>query len=199
MNIWKRLQFKLNNLKFRLKYWIANRHTTEINILTHSLFETVTKAGAGLNGVRWMLFDAPGYNYETSPLCWETPVAILLYYRNKPLFGVGLEIYKKKIYIRQLQGIAGTKFPKKIKDLPATCVTAIVDFAKQEKFSKVRLYRAHCDMFYQDPFLPDIPEGKTKDEMVNEIRQRMRRRYDGTARQLGFVMKKNYGEITIRP
>lgn len=197
MNIWKRLHFKTNDVHFWLKYWTATRNVEKIRTLTGSLFESVTKDGGGLSGIRWMLFDAPGYNHETSPLCWEAPVAILLYYRNKPIFGIGLEIYKKKIHIRQLQGISGVKFPKKIKGLPAVCVGAIVDFAKQQNFSEVRLYRAHCDMFYQEPHLPNLPEGKTRDEVVNEIRQRMRRRYDGTARQLGFVMKKDYGELVL--
>lgn len=154
----------------------------------------VRERHTSFTGIGSMLFNSPGYNRETSSICWEAPIAILIYLDEKPVFGIGLEFYTNRLSIRQLQGSPGANIPA---DLPKICVSGAIKFAKDTGIEEIRLYRAHKSLFYRDSLF-ETPEGESRQEIQKAIRKRMRRRYDGTARQLGFTMKKDWGELCTK-
>ena len=126
-------------------------------------------------------------------LYWEAPLAIAIWTEKGPAAGMAVELRWGALCIRQLQGVAGVPLSKELPDWPKTFVEACLRFARRTGVRHVRLYRADQSLFYYWPMLPK-KEGRTRYEMLEEHRQRMRRRYDGTARQMGFNMKKKWGE-----
>lgn len=193
----KRIRFLRHRIRLWFLYHVARCQEEDINIISSQVFTALLKHGQAVNKVGWFLFLAPGYNREISPICWETPVAIIIWINDQPAFGIGLELWRNRINIRQLHGVAGTSIPGEFKPWPKICVKAILCAAEIIGAKTVRLYRAHADLFYQDPFIEQIPSGKSREEIVADIRRRMRRRYDGTARQLGFNMLPDWGEVQL--
>ncbi len=134
-------------------------------------------------------------------IVWEAPAGFAVWGEELPLFAMAIEIRKGFLCIRQLQGVPGQPVPPDLRDWPKRFVQVAVRFARLTGLKGVRLYRAHTCAFYQRPHFTDLVTMDEPDfvEYANEYRKRMRRRYDGTARQMGFTMKKDYGEWLCPP
>ncbi|MES2931847.1 MAG: hypothetical protein V4682_04120 [Patescibacteria group bacterium] len=134
-------------------------------------------------------------------IVWEAAAGFAIWDEKLPLFAMAMEIRKGFLCIRQLQGVPDRPTPPDLRDWPKRFVQVAMRFARLTGLKGVRLYRAHTCRFYRWPYFADLPDmdeaGLT--EYLKEYRQRMRRRYDGTARQMGFTMKKDYGEWLCLP
>ncbi len=147
-----------------------------------------------VKGMSYSLMYGPGKCSITNRLvCWDAPLGIAVWDGESAMLAMAVEIKGDMLCIRQLQGVPGKKLPQELRDWPQRFVGASIRFARLSGLKGVRLYRAHTCSFYWRPEM-DIPEGKTRLEVLRAHRQRMRRRYDGTARQMGFAIKKDYGE-----
>lgn len=134
-------------------------------------------------------------------IVWEAPAGFAIWDEKQPMFAMAVELRKGFLCIRQLQGVPGRPLPPNLRDWPRRFVRAAMRFARLTGLRGVRLYRAHTCAFYRRPYFEDPPslDETSPAEYLKEYRQRMRRRYDGTARQMGFVMKKDYGEWLCPP
>lgn len=186
-------------VEFFFLYPIASRRLAEINSLTKCVGQTFRKRTDRFSAVSWSTQKAPGFavaNGKRHPVCWESPVGITIYLAGKPALAMGVELHGSTLCVRQLQGIAGTKLGKNLQDWPKLFVQACTEFALASGIKRVRIYRADKSLFYRFPANIVKRNGETMQEALQAYRQRMRRRYDGTARQLHFVMKRSYGEWT---
>ena len=139
-------------------------------------------------------FPRRGYtDVEDGKVYWESPLGVTVWNEHGPVCSLGVEYWNDTLCIRQLQGVAGARAPSDFKDWPRVFVDACVETARRMGMRRVRLYRADQSLFYSFPSLEDVPNGEY-DRVVAELRNRMRRRYDGTARQMGFAMKRRWGE-----
>lgn len=144
------------------------------------------------------LYYRPGYGLGESSdiaktLFWEAPLAIAVWSKDGPVAGMAVEFRRNALCIRQLQGVSGASFPPECRDWPKRFVRACTSLARQAGIKHVRLYRADQSLFY---FFPDAAasEGQSPSEALENHRARMRRRYDGTARQLRMHMTERWGE-----
>jgi hypothetical protein len=134
-------------------------------------------------------------------IVWEAAAGFAVWDEELPMFAMALEIRKGFLCVRQLQGVPGRPVPSDLRDWPRRFVQVAMRFARLAGLKGVRLYRAHTCAFYQRPYFEDPPpmDESQSVEYLKEFRRRMRRRYDGTARQLGFVLNKDYGEWLCPP
>lgn len=152
-----------------------------------------------VEGMSYSLMYGPGKCSITRRLvCWDAPLGIAIWNSRSPMIAMAVEIKDGFLCIRQLQGVARRKVPEQIRDWPKRFVRAAIRFARLSGLKGVRLYRAHTSSFYWFPALK-VPKGAIYKDVLETHRQRMRRRYDGTARQMGFSMKKDYGEWLCPP
>jgi hypothetical protein len=151
----------------------------------------------GVSGFSWVENSNPGYGeQENRAICWETPTGFVLWFDDRPLVAVGLEFGHATLSIRQLQGVKGSKIPEEIKDWPVRMVRMLVRYARLTGMKRVRIYRAHTSMFYTYPDL-DLDLGPAYYGAREKLRERMRIRYDGTARKAGFTKYADYYELLL--
>lgn len=182
----ERLDYARRAIEFRLAYHRLRQERKLADLLAAHIGQAIRARSDSFTAVQWMLFRSAGYHPETSPICWEAPLAVLVYLNRAPAFGVGLEVTDAVVSIRQLQGVQGARIPPELRKWPAYCIEGVQTFAKVAGFGQVRVYRAHMDLFYRYPHLPEDMSAEDVSGYVTVVRQRMRRRYDGTARQLTF-------------
>ncbi len=187
-------------VEFFFLYPVALRRTREISSLAACVEQIFRERTSLFSRVGWNIRSTPGFgvqaNGDRDPTCWETPVGITVYIAGKPALVMGVEFHGATLCVRQLQGIAGTKLDKNLQDWPKLFVQACTEFALASGIKRVRIYRADQGLFYHFPANIVRCNGETLREAKKSLRQRMRRRYDGTARQLHFIMKRSYGEWT---
>lgn len=170
-----------------------------VDVMVHMLLRCFRDYPGKKLGVSMALIYGPGYcEIERREICWETPLGLAVWGDDGPLFGLGIEFRNGFLCIRQMQGISGRAVPPEFRDWPIRSVKLMMRFARLAGFRGVRLYRAHTSLFYHSPELT-LPEGANREEEIAALRQRMRRRYDGTARRLKFTQKKNYCEWLSPP
>jgi len=147
------------------------------------------------------MFEPGTCSIANDLIAWEAPACFAVWDEGLPLFGVAFEVRKGFINIRQLQGVPGRPVPPELRDWPKRLVRLAMRFARLSGLKGVRLYKAHTCLYYQWPFFADLPEMNEEElaEYLKEHRKRMRRRYDGTARQLGFTMHEHWGEWLCPP
>jgi hypothetical protein len=190
----KYLYFKLWNFRFRFLYQVARRNQQlqdELGQYTLALFSEMDK---GCTGVHTFLAPLPGYARESGfDACIEAPVVVVVHINGTPALGMSVEFFRNTLSIRQLQGQKGFACPESLKNWPKLFVEACMGAAIECGIKRLRLYRADQDLFYKEPHFSDPAEASP--EAIESIRRRMRRRYDGTARQMGFVMHERWGEL----
>ena len=157
--------------------------------------QDVFEVCGGVDEISVTVYGHRGYGEESKKkktIYWEAPIAITLWSKGTPIAGMALELRGRSLCIRQLQGVSGVRFRGALHAWPRLFVQAVIRTAKRANMQSVRLYRANQSLFYLFP--SDI---HTREEFVS-YRKRMERRYDGTARELGFAMQKKYGVYKIQ-
>ncbi len=188
MRVLKWVYFQLWNVRFRLLYWYAQTKKEEVYYLQSLIFEFFNYKNEVCSGIHMGYINKPGYVHEiTNSVCWEAPIIFMAHVGGKPAVGMAIEMHRRHIAIRQLHGVRGVQLPPELREWPKVFVEACMAFAQERGLKEVRLYRADQDMFYRAPYIDESTES------ADAVRRRMRRRYDGTARQLKFVMKKRWG------
>ena len=143
-----------------------------------------------ITGISVKLCKSRGY-WDERTFYWEAPLTCTVCAKGAPVFGMAVEFYGKILRIRQLQGMAGAHIPKELSDWPKLFVRACMSFAEVEGLHEVRMYHADQSLFYLFPSL-EPKEGESLTEAIQAFQKRMRRRYEGTARQLGFAKKRRW-------
>ncbi len=136
------------------------------------------------------LAKKPGYdegqNYAGErTICWEAPMAILVYLADRPALALGVELRGKVLCIRQLQGAPRLPLNKPLQRWPQFMVIGCMEAAQRLNLREVRIYNADQNLSYHYPVF-DLASRQSQVMADEEHRQRMRRRYEGTARQLKF-------------
>lgn len=141
---------------------------------------------------------SPGYSeIENKKICWEAPLGLSVWDDDQPLFGVAIEFRYGFLCIRQLQGVAGQKVSYNLRSWPQRVVRLMVRFARLTGLKGIRLYRANTSDFYDYPHFADAYTDEEWRSKRDDLRVRLRRRYDQTAESLGFVMRKYWGECVF--
>lgn len=135
---------------------------------------------------------------ETTNIAPTTPKEI-------PVIGMCLELRFNSILIYRLQGarvIAGTPsiptLPKLEPPWGHLFARVCQEFARCEGFAKVFVPRAHTLLAFEKPVIrtqrrkPGSEAFKTRAVLVEEARKRLRRTYDDSARELGFIPGPKY-------
>ena len=149
------------------------------------------------DSVAWGIYTAlgndPAQHYKGKPtICWEASIGIMATLAGRPAFGLGVEFAGDRLDIRQLQGAQDLVVGKSLEDWPKLLVGACMAFAQiSGDIREVRVYKADQAPFYYSPLVYP-KKGQTYEEVAQECRQRMRRRYDGTARRLGLKKEEDY-------
>ena len=169
--------------------------------LLRKSIERAFKDHLKINRLTAVLYFHRGYgNGESTDtvktIYWEAPLAITAWTSEGPAFGMGIEFRSDALCIRQLQGVGGTHLPEELKQWPKIFVSGCLRFARRAGIKHVRLYRADQSLFYYWPMLRQDGTGDAAADALKDHQRRMRRRYDGTARQLGLAMKNRWGEWT---
>ena len=77
---------------------------------------------------------------------WDAPIAISVFRerkgRKRQALCMSIYLVKDVLYIRQIQGIAGTAAPKELRDWPKILEDACRTFVRQEGLEEVRLPKA---------------------------------------------------------
>lgn len=184
--------------------WFFLRHIIYKRIRLALLLEKfVMRSFAGYPSIKratMALYYRPGYglgesNENIKTLYWEAPLAIALWTKDGPAAGMSVEFRGDTLCIRQLQGVSEVTLTPRERDWPKAFIRGCISFARWTGVKHIRLYRANQSLFYYFPDFSNVPPEKLE-EAEEGHRARMRRRYDGTARQLGFVMKPKWGEWT---
>ncbi len=175
-----------------------NKKPRVIKALYHLIYREFRR-DMKIGGMSYSLMYGPGKCSLTRRLvCWDAPLGIAVWNSRSPMIAMAIEIRDGFLCIRQLQGVSRRRVPKQARDWPRRFVRACIRFARLSGLKGVRLYRAHTSTFYWSPDLK-LRKGESYKGALEAHRQRMRRRYDGTARQMGFQMLKNYGEWLCPP
>ena len=165
--------------------------------------EAIFKENGEIARVTGLIYRRRGYGEESSDgnltLYWEAPFAITVWLGDKPALGMSIEWSDGFIYIRQLQGVKGVRLVEEFREWPQLFIKACLEAAERGGLRGVRIYQANQSLFYRYPSL-DIQNDaneETQNKILLEHQKRMRRRYDGTARQMGFNKKKRFYEMLI--
>lgn len=154
----------------------------------------------GFAGISMSIMSSPGHGpVEDYKVCWETPLGFTVRDSEGSCIALGLEFHGGFLCVRQLQGVRGRRIARKYRHWPQILIEIAQDYAIDQGLRGVKVYRAHTSLFYWYPDFGSLEEDKDFFAMREDLRIRLRRRYDGTAREMGFVLKKKYGEWLCPP
>jgi hypothetical protein len=165
--------------------------------------EATLEALPEVTDVTVSIYFRPGYGYAElfeghNTLYWEAPLTITVWTKSGPTLGLGLEVWNGTLRVRQLQGVLGVQIPESLRKWPQQLVQACVEFADATStYREVRIYKADQSLFYKHPDLK-VGEDEEYDDVLRAHQQRMRRRYDGTARQLKFAERSHWYVREVR-
>jgi hypothetical protein len=174
----------------------AKRRIKEVERLGLSLGVAVRDRTPLFSSVHMGLFNDMGYpsdadGVKVGPICWNCPIGFTFYIAEQPYFGLGVELRRQVLCIRQMQGVPGAKPLRNLKDWPELLVFACTVYAQKHGLKEVRIYKADQDISFEYPFV-ETKNGQSQKDADDAHRSRMRHRYDGTARKLKFKKKKRY-------
>jgi hypothetical protein len=126
------------------------------------------------------------------PAHWGAPIAVTVSKKShegpsKTVRYMSLFIRDDVIHIVQLQGISSVEMPKGLRDWAERCVRACMEFARKENFRAVRLARSESLYSYHNPAIPWYFPPKERARATQQIRARIEKHHDATARSLGFT------------
>ena len=126
------------------------------------------------------------------PAQWGAPIAVTVSKRSqegppKTVRYMSLFIRDDVIHIVQLQGISSVEMPKGLRDWAERCVRACMEFARKENYRAVRLARSESLYSYHHPSIRWYFTPEERAQAMKQIRARMEKHHDGTARSLGFT------------
>lgn len=149
------------------------------------------------SGISWVENMGPGFSdIDNRAICWETPTGFTLWFDDQPSIAVGVEFSEGTLTIRQLQGVKGKKIPNEFQGWPLRMVQVLVRYARLTRMRRVRICRAHTSIFYKYPdFGMNVGDEYYKEREA--LRERLRLRYDGTARRAGFTKHADYYELDL--
>lgn len=179
----------------RIEYFFfsraAHRRIRGIESLTHVVASKFVDA-AEFSGMSWAIFGAPGYAMQPDGtrglICWEATVGLTVYVNGEPSFGLGVDMFGNTLAIRQMQGVPMGRLPNALRAWPRLMVGACIEHASAAGLKEVRIYRADQSLFFLYPDLPLQSMEQWKNDVAKH-QARMRRRYDQTAVECGFVPK----------
>ena len=190
-------------VQLRLLCRIAHKRIGEVESLANFV-GLVFKEGTPLfSAVHWITLKNMGYATNADgqrivPLCWNAPIAIVVYLEELPCLGLGVEFRGRALCIRQMQGVRGAMLLRNVRDWPELLVKTCMAYAEENGLKEVRVYKADQEFGFEHPEIE--PEGEQqRTEVIKAHQDRMRRRYDRTAQKLKFKKKKRYYVWKVPP
>ena len=131
------------------------------------------------------------------PAHWGAPITVSVSKKSqegapKTVRYMSLFIRGDVIHIVQLQGVSSIEMPKGLRDWAERCVRACMEFARRENFRAVRLARSESLYSYHNPSIHWYLTPKERALATQQIRARMEKHHDGTARSLGFTSETDW-------
>ena len=122
---------------------------------------------------------------------WDAPIAISVFRerkgRKRQALCMSIYLVKDVLYIRQIQGIAGTAAPKELRDWPKIFIESCRTFVRQEGLEEVRLTKAETLYSYRNPHVNLQLTQNAQERTRERIKQSMELLYNANAEQLGFM------------
>ncbi len=122
---------------------------------------------------------------QKNKIHWDGPLGITVWSpEGDPLLGLALEFWGNTLFIREMIGVQGIKPPKDLRNVwPHLFVAACKRFVEEKGLRALTITRAR-PIFYHDVVPPTEEELRRRDaEFARKVL-----RYDGTAKQNGFVL-----------
>jgi|GEM_PF-1799799 len=190
-------------VELRLLCRIAHKRIDEVKDFTNFVGLVFKEVTPLFSSIRYMTLKGMGYATDeqgeiVAPLCWNAPIAIVVYLGELPYFGLGVELRGRVLSIRQMQGVRGAIPLQKLKGWPDLLVRTCMAYAEEKGFKEVRVYKADQELGFTHPEV-EPQEGQSREEAVKAHQNRMRRRYDRTAQELKFEKKKRYYRWLVPP
>lgn len=184
----------LRNAKVAFLCFLAKRKDAEVQKFARTVFRRFREKSAVCTKVSMGFNPRPGHgNLEHLKLCWDAPIGITVWFNDEPALGLGCSMHRNFLFVWQLQGVAGITVPPELRDWPKLFIEACMEYAELSGMKGVRVYRAQHSTLFEHPYF-DTQSSEEYRTAVVAHQQRMRRRYDGTARQMGFTMRPRWGE-----
>ena len=182
--------------RFFVRYLRAQWHRERLNGLMAAVNSSFSDSKGWVAERRLELRMTSGPSVKKGDISWDAPIVVVVMYRDengnlKEACGISLYIKQNALYIKQLQGGASVKFPRKFKVWPLLFVKSCMAFAQAAGFEKVHVASAESLYPFHNPGLG--PDGVTRSgSSVREHQERMKFRYNQTATNLSFKKDGNW-------
>ena len=189
--------------QLRLLCRIAHKRISEVEDLANFVGLVFKEATPLFSAIRLIMLKDMGYATDTQgqrvvPLCWNAPIAIVVYMAELPYIGLGVELRGQSLCVRQMQGVRGAMPLRNLRDWPEILVKTCMAYAEDKGLKEVRVYKADQEIGFEHPEI-DFQEDQNREEAIKAHQDRMRRRYDRTAQKLKFEKKKRYYMWKVPP
>ncbi len=171
--------------RFYVRYARARYHRKKLHRLVDVVQRRFSDPKSWVVECRLKLRKSVGPLRAKDDIHWDAPIVVVTMYRDtegltKEACGVSFYIEHNCLYIQQLQGGKSVTFPRRLKVWPQLLLKSCIEFAQLEHFDKVYVAKAATLYAYRWP-----GTGRSQ-ASIKEHRERMKLRYDGTARICGF-------------
>ena len=186
----------IRHSRFFIRYARARYHRKRLAGLMAAVESRFSDSRGWIAERRLELRKAVGPLRTKDDIHWDAPVVVVVKYRDeegrkKEACGMSLYLENNSLYVEQLQGGKSVAFPRRFKVWPQLFLKSCIAFAEAENLDLVCLPKAETLYTYRWPDLG--PNGIPRTEQsIDDHRQRMKLRYDGTARICGFRSEGNW-------
>ena len=189
--------------QLRLLCRIGHKRISEVEDLANFVGLVFKEATPLFSAIRLIMLKDMGYATDTQgqrvvPLCWNAPIAIVVYMAELPYIGLGVELRGQSLCVRQMQGVRGAMPLRNLRDWPEILVKTCMAYAEDKGLKEVRVYKADQEIGFEHHEI-DFQEDQNREEAIKAHQDRMRRRYDRTAQKLKFEKKKRYYMWKVPP
>lgn len=186
----------IRHSRFFVRYVQARYHRKHLDGLMAAIERRFSDSKGWIVERRLELRRTVGPLRTKDDIHWDAPIVVVIMYhdqegKQKEACGMSLYIENNSLYVEQLQGGKSVAFPRRFKVWPQLFLKSCIAFAQAANFDQVCLAKAETLYTYRWPDLgPDgIPRSR---QSIQDHRQRMKLRYDGTARVCGFNSGDNW-------
>jgi len=133
--------------QLRLLCRIAHKRISEVEDLANFVGLVFKEATPLFSAIRLIMLKDMGYATDTQgqrvvPLCWNAPIAIVVYMAELPYIGLGVELRGQSLCVRQMQGVRGAMPLRNLRDWPEILVKTCMAYAEDKGLKEVRVYKA---------------------------------------------------------
>lgn len=186
----------MRHSRFFVRYLRARHHRERLAGLMAAIERRFPDSKGWIVERRLELRKTVGPLRADGDIHWDAPVVVVILCHDKdgnPREACGMSFYieNNSLYVEQLQGGKSVTFPRQFKVWPQLLLKSCIAFAQAENFDQVCLAKAQKLYSYRWPDLG--PNGIPRShQSIEDHRQRMKLRYDETARVCGFTSEDSW-------